>query len=203
MGEKVVAQSSFMMPNPVTITGRISSVTNAFVNGVSPCIFPTHDEVERVLALLEMDADDVRCAYCGGEYTEWDHFRPLVVAKKPTGYISEINNLVPACGKCNQSKGNRYWRDWIVSDAKKSPKTRGVANLADLIARLENFEKQSKPIKMDFESVVGKSKWEEHWNNCNKLHAMMKESQVLSDEIKRVLEENINLLREQDDGETL
>jgi hypothetical protein len=30
----------------------------------------------------------------------------LVEEKEPIGYISEIRNLVPVCGKCNQSKGN-------------------------------------------------------------------------------------------------
>jgi len=38
----------------------------------------------------------LQCSYCGTPATEWDHLRPLVMNKKPTGYISEIHNLVPA-----------------------------------------------------------------------------------------------------------
>jgi endonuclease I len=59
--------------------------------------------------------------------------RPLVVDKKPTGYISEIQNLVPSCGKCNQSKGNKNWKLWITSEAKLSPASRGISNIENRI----------------------------------------------------------------------
>ena len=58
---------------------------------------------------LGMDKDHIVCAYFGNPYTEWDHFHPLIKDKMPTGYISEIHNLVPTCGKCNQSKENQHW----------------------------------------------------------------------------------------------
>lgn len=91
----------FSMPRPVNIAGRTSSVTNAFVNGVIPTRRPTEQDVEEVLRILELNAVDLRCSYCGDRATEWDHLRPLISAKRPTGYISEIANLVPACSKCN------------------------------------------------------------------------------------------------------
>lgn len=40
------------------------------------------------------------CAYCEGEFAEWDHFIPL-----SRGGAHEIGNLVPACKRCNRSKG--------------------------------------------------------------------------------------------------
>ncbi|WP_084160620.1 HNH endonuclease [Terribacillus saccharophilus] len=175
--------SLFQMPKAVKITGRSSSITNSFVNGIIPIIPPTEQEIEEVLNLLGM-ANEVRCAYCGGDSTEWDHFRPLVQNKKPTGYISEIQNLVPACGKCNQSKGNKYWRQWVLSDARLSPKTRAVENIDVLVSRLEKYEAWSKPTVVDFEKVVGSDIWKEHWENCEKIHQLMKESQKLSDYIK-------------------
>jgi NAD-dependent SIR2 family protein deacetylase len=101
--EDMNVKSLFKMPTPVKITGRTSSITNAFVNGIIPCIAPAEEEIREVLEVLGMNAA-IRCAYCGNNYTEWDHFRPLIHNKRPTGYISEIHNLVPACGKCNQSK---------------------------------------------------------------------------------------------------
>ena len=54
-----------------------------------------------------MDPDNVACAYCGNAMTEWDHLNPLVMDKQATGFITEIQHLVPACGKCNQTNGNR------------------------------------------------------------------------------------------------
>lgn len=180
----------FRMPTPVKITRRSSSITNSFVNGVIPCIVPTEEEVQEVLLILGMD-NGIRCAYCGGQYTEWDHFRPLEKNKRPTGYISEINNLVPSCGKCNQSKGNSYWREWILSDAALSPKNRNVDNLAFIIRRLDEYERWSNPIKIDFEEMVDRNIWERHWDNYQKLHDMMQESQKLSDHIKWAVENNL------------
>jgi len=179
--------SIFKMPNQTKIKDRTSSVTNAFVNGIIPRVKPTEEEVKKVVKILDMDEKNIRCAYCGDKCTEWDHFRPLVEGKKPTGYITEINNLVPACGKCNQSKGNKNWRKWILSDAKLSPKTKNVPDLELRIKRLEEFEKQSNPIKLDFERIVGEKIWKEHWDNCDKLHNQMKECQKLSDKIQKLI----------------
>jgi len=52
--------------------------------------------------------------------------------QRPTGYISEIRNLVSSCGPCNQSKGARDWRAWMTGKARHGILTR--------IARLELFE---------------------------------------------------------------
>jgi len=90
---------------------------------------------------LGMTSEIFQCAYCGDKASEWDHLRPLVKNKKPTGYISEIHNLVPSCGKCNQSKGNKEWKIWILSKAALSPATRGIPDIEQRIKRLEAYEK--------------------------------------------------------------
>ncbi len=182
----------FRMPTPVKITGRTSSITNAFVNGIIPVIEPTDEEINDVLTILGMNTDNICCAYCGDTYTEWDHFRPLVKNKMPTGYISEIHNLVPACGKCNQSKGNKNWKEWMLSDATLSPHTRSIPDLDFRIKRLEVFEKQYVPTKLDFEKIVGTEAWKQHWDNCQKLHDLMQESQKHSDKIKALIYNSIN-----------
>src|SRR5262249_3917800 len=125
-----------------------------------PSIPPTIEEIEQALAILQIDASDMRCAYCGDTATEWDHLRPLVLQRRPTGFISEIANLVPSCGKCNQSKGNKPWRAWMLSKAKLSPTGRNLATVAERIARLEAYEKWRVPTKIDFESILGKDAWE-------------------------------------------
>ncbi|MCY2924087.1 MAG: HNH endonuclease, partial [Planctomycetota bacterium] len=80
------------------------------MNSIIPVIPPSQEEVLAALGILGIDPEDLRCAYCGDRASEWDHLRPLVVNRRPTGFISEIANLVPSCGKCNQSKGNQNWR---------------------------------------------------------------------------------------------
>ncbi len=111
--------------------------------------------------------------------------------KSPTGYISEIHNLVPACGKCNQSKGNKEWRKWINSDASLSPKTRGIKDIEERVKRLEEYEKTFTPKKIDFEELVGKDLWEKHWDNHKKLLEMMEVCQETSDTIQKKIIESI------------
>src|SRR5437660_7675274 len=92
--------AAFRMPSVQTMVSRKSSITNAFVNAIIPVVPPSVEEIEEALRILGMQPDDVRCAYCGDKSSEWDHLRPLVKGRRPTGFISEIGNLVPSCGKC-------------------------------------------------------------------------------------------------------
>ena len=136
--------AAFQMPSFQTMVSRKSSVTNAAVNSVIPAITPTPDQIEKALAILGMLVTDVRCALLRRSVNQWDHLRPLVINRRPTGYISEIANLVPACGKCNQSKGNKPWRTWMLnSSAKRSPTCRGLPNVADRISRVETYDNGS------------------------------------------------------------
>ncbi len=107
-GQPINWLAVFMMPKTTTVTAKTSAITNAFVNAIIPRIAPTALEIEEVLTILGMTGAP-ECAYCGDPPSEWDHFRPVVRDKKPTGFITEIRNLVPACGKCNQSKGSSDW----------------------------------------------------------------------------------------------
>jgi hypothetical protein len=177
----------FQMPKTVKIIGRSSSITNAFVNGIIPSIEPSEEEIREALSILEMKESNVQCIYCGDKATEWDHLRPLIYGKRPTGYISEIHNLVPACGKCNQSKGNKEWRTWINGDAKLSPKTKGIKDIKYRMVLLEKYEKWGTPIKINLHELVGHELWAKHWANYNQLIEFMKECQTTSDKLKEVI----------------
>ena len=174
----VVTHSSFRfaMPKAVRITGRSSSITNSFVNGIVPIIKPTEAEIDEALEILGM-ADAVMCAYCGDTATEWDHLRPLVENQRPTGYIHEIHNLVPACGKCNQSKGNKHWRTWMFGPARLSPSTRGVENIEERAAALERYESWTHPVRITFSDLVGEELWAQHWANHEALLRQMREAE--------------------------
>lgn len=179
--------SCFRMPTPVKITGRTSTITNSFVNGITPCKPPTEQELSEVLEILGLDADDLRCAYCGDRATEWDHLHPLVRGRRPTGYISEIANLVPACGKCNQSKGARHWREWMTSTARLSPASRAIPNLEKRIHRLENFERWGRPEIIDVKKLVGDALWERHWQNLDSLVSLMHKCEETASEMKKII----------------
>lgn len=182
----------FRMPTSVSINGRSSSITNSFINGIVPCINPSEEEISTALSILGMNEETICCAYCGDKHTEWDHFRPLVENKRATGYITEIHNLVPACGKCNQSKGNYHWKAWMMGPAALSPATRGIHDIQERIVRLEAFEKWEGVIRLDFEMIVGKEIWEQYWDACEKLHEHMRQSQLLSNQVKLLIQNKFN-----------
>jgi hypothetical protein len=171
------------MPTPIKITGRSSSITNAFINSIIPVVPPSAELVRQALEILGMTPETFQCAYCGSDASEWDHFRPLVKDKRPTGYISEIHNLVPSCGKCNQSKGNKEWKIWMLSTAKLSPTARGIEDVSERVKRLEVYESSKAPTRMDFAAIVGEDVWAQHQNNLERVQSLMRESQELAAKI--------------------
>jgi hypothetical protein len=169
------------------MVSRKSSITNAFVNAIIPTIQPTVDEIDEVLKILKLDPADLRCAYCGNTATEWDHLRPLVAKLRPTGFISEIANLVPACAKCNQSKGGSDWRKWMLGGAKLSPTGRGIPDVAERVANLERFVKWRQPTKIDFESVVGPDRWNRYWSLYDAVIGELRNCQEYADDLRETI----------------
>ena len=51
-----------------------------------------------------------RCAYCGGSFEQLDHVIPI--SKGGTNWPA---NLRPCCSRCNAKKGQKYWKDWLLS----------------------------------------------------------------------------------------
>jgi hypothetical protein len=183
--------AAFRMPLVQTMVQRKSSITNAFVNSVIPVVVPTAEEILEALTILGMVPEDVRCAYCGDQSTEWDHLRPLVHNRRPTGFISEIANLAPSCGKCNQSKGNKAWRPWMLGAAPRSPGGRKIGDLADRIVRLEAYERWRPPTKVAFELILGNEVWEHYWSLCEDINKELREAQTVADKIRATVVERL------------
>lgn len=177
--------AAFRMPSVQTMVSRKSSITNAFVNAIIPVVPPTPEEIDEALSILGMEPTDVRCAYCGDKATEWDHLRPIVYKQRPTGFISEIANLVPACGKCNQSKRNAHWRTWMLSGTGLSPSARKVADIDARIVRLEAYEQWRSPRKIDFEAIIGPEDWRAYWQLWHDVNEQMRKCQGVADDLRR------------------
>lgn len=125
----------FCFPNADHVHGRSSTIAKAFARSLTPRITPTVGELDKFKELLELWSGT--CAYCGAISTTWDHFMPLVSGSAPTGYIDELDNLVPACSSCNSVKGNNTWSAFMHNEA-LSPLTKSIRNL-----RKEYSEKRS------------------------------------------------------------
>ncbi len=175
------------LPRPMTVTGRSSSITNALVNTIIPVIEPTEAEELQALSILGMSPTNIRCAYCGDKATEWDHLNPIIRNQEPTGFIAELANSVPACGKCNQSKGASQWSTWITGPAKLSPKSRGIPDVEQRIERLHAYESRHIPTKVDFPAIVGPEMWKRHRQNWRDILDLLKVSQGLAAEIRLIV----------------
>ncbi|HYM78106.1 MAG TPA: HNH endonuclease [Candidatus Dormibacteraeota bacterium] len=173
----------FSMPGGQSITGRSSSIRNAFVAAIIPITKPSADEVESALRILGLNPNDVRCAYCGDRATEWDHLRPLVSGGKPTGYPSSIRNLVPACGKCNQSKGKTDWKVWMCGKARLSPTARGISDVAHRVKRLEDYERWASCTPLRIEELVDRSSWHKYYKLQKEILDKMREAQEIADSL--------------------
>ncbi len=175
------------LPSPMNVTGRSSSITNAFINAIVPVVEPSEEEELEALRILGMNPEDIRCAYCGDKASEWDHFRPIVSDQEPTGYITEIANLVPSCGKCNQSKGKAHWKTWMEGEARLSPNSRKIPDLGKRVERLQAYSVWREPRKIDFAALAGPEMWQRHRKNWEEVLNLLKSSQKLATEIRTVV----------------
>lgn len=175
----------FRMPSGLRISGRASSIRNGFVAAIVPIATPSAEEIQQVLEIFGLAPDNLLCSYCGEGATEWDHLRPPVLGGRPTGFPSSIRNLVPACGKCNQSKGNKDWRSRIRSGAKWSPVTRGKQGLEECVRRLEAFEAWAQCEPVNIASLVPSAAWDGYWRLLDEVLAKMTEADAAAAEIAR------------------
>lgn len=78
---------------------------------------------------------DPECVYCGApEVTRWDHAIPV-----NRGGETMLGNMVPACGRCDDSKRGQPFEEWMESSAKHSPKSRGVMDIAARKERIRRY----------------------------------------------------------------
>jgi hypothetical protein len=132
----------FKFPNSDLIQGRSSTIAKSFARSLTPRINPSVAELDKFSEILNLDT--VVCVYCGDPHHTWDHFRPLVVGSAPTGYIDELDNLVPACSNCNSSKGNADWQAFM-NDEKISPLVKAEAKVREIHSKdgLNEYELDS------------------------------------------------------------
>lgn len=87
---------------------------------------------------------EVLCFYCGAsEPTRWDHLHSV-----SRGGDTMPGNLVPACGRCDDSKQHRDVEEWVAG---KSPHRPSADRLPDLLARIEAYRQHFSYMPVEFE----------------------------------------------------
>jgi hypothetical protein len=99
---------------PSTIMGRKSTFANAFASALAPHDVYTAATVAQAMRDLEQDPEaELLCVYCGAEAATWDHVFNRVVRGDFSGHGHRVRNLVPCCRSCNESKGQKPWREFL------------------------------------------------------------------------------------------
>ena len=171
------------MRKPLKITSRSSSITNAFVQSIIPFDPPSQADKAEVLAFFSQTSGEMTCVYCGNSASDWDHLLPLVRNKRPTGFFSGKGNVVPACGRCNQSKSGQDWERWMRGASANSPKSRGVKDLEERVAAITRYAKSYPQSAENLEGLVDPGLWSAYWTKLEELHVSLRTAQSLADEI--------------------
>lgn len=135
---------------PSSIMGRKSTFSSAFASALAPHDIYVPGSVFAAIRDLDQDPDgELECVYCGAEAATWDHVYNRVVKGDFSGYGHRIRNLVPCCRTCNESKGQRSWREFL--------ETRGLPDKDVRISRMERFLGNAEPQLIDTESMKHKA----------------------------------------------
>lgn len=90
-------------------------------------------EIAQVLDFF--GADPPECAFCGSpNVSRWDHLVPVNSSGETV-----LGNMVPSCARCDDSKRNLSFEEWMAGDARLSPKSRGVSDIDERIQRIQTY----------------------------------------------------------------
>ena len=175
------------MPTKSDLNGRSSTISNAFAISITPYIRPSEQELSDYYTDLEIE--EGQCAYCLGVGNGKDHLKPLVSCGMPTGYITDIHNLVPCCQRCNSSKGSKSFREWYKSNENVTRlKKAGLTDeqIESRYAVACSFEDKI-PEPINYESIVGEELWDEYKRRRLKMLQELNDNQKFCDKLNKIV----------------
>ncbi|MBM4406775.1 MAG: HNH endonuclease [Chloroflexi bacterium] len=133
---------------PFSIAGRGSTISHAFASAIASVDKYDESAVDEAVRVLGQDPSrELVCVYCGDEAETWDHVFPLVRGTQYSGYGHVLGNLVPSCGKCNTSKRNKDWAEFVGgSERIKSP--------VEVQATLKRYFMRFSPKQRDYKDTM-------------------------------------------------
>ena len=183
-------------PKGIKITSRSSSITNAFIQAIIPVRTWTEAEMDGALAIFGQERPRLFCVYCGDKASDWDHLRPLVRNKMPTGYIHELRNYVPSCNTCNQSKGGSDWEVWFRSETANSPTRRRVTELDLKLQRLKLYVDWGKVTPLILSKLCDENSLDAYFDVLKEIQDDLVKAQLLASELQRTIQKSLNAVSE-------
>lgn len=184
------------LPARMKIDSLKTSIRRAFINTIVPEVRPTAAQEaawRAQLGIAPLAVDELECVYCGRPATQLDHFRNLTAADgRPSGYITDIYNLVPCCSTCNSSKAGKHWKIWMTGNAANAPNKRlSATELADRVAVLDRFEVWSTPLatRLDVLALIGVSEWEQYEADVAAVVVLLQAARQRSDQFHLLLQQ--------------
>lgn len=183
-----MALTEFSPPAHESLRSRKTAVRSLFARALIPSIPPSDADYRTALQILRQRiGEPLDCSYCGDPATEWDHLRPVMRNGRPTGQLSIIQNLVPACSKCNQSKGNQDWHDWMHGSAPQSPATRHVRDRQRRSRRLARYETWGAGLHVDFASEAHADTLRAHFADLDRVLAILHRAETRAADVRNDL----------------
>ena len=78
-----------------------------------------------------------------------------------------------------------------MSDAAGSPKTRGIADLEERIARLNRYKAWGALVPVPMEDLAGSDLWDQHWKNLADIETRMRQAQTHAEILKAAIQESL------------
>jgi hypothetical protein len=190
---KKLTQKQFRLPNAPNLNSRKSTIAKALSDGISPRLRPTESQFEEYSKFFPKKEGGYDCAYCGNSFHYMEHFRPLVIELFPTGYGSDIYNLVPSCKNCNEKKKNDPWIKWM--NDKDNPGIVDIEAHSRRFAILEQFQDwgESRVIHIPYKDLIGEEKWNEYIKQYRQVLDFLKNMNELQKEIKNEVNKHLKI----------
>lgn len=161
------------------LSSLATTVRRSFSLRMQPEDTTTESDIIEALGELGQSPKSICCIYCGKDAEIWDHFHALVVNKEAKIYESNVKNSVPSCGRCNESRQNRPWQEWIIR-MKEQEKWWGIKDGEEERHRLLRiYESSHAPIELEPENIYGAINLKRYEDIREKIIQLLKEADTI------------------------
>ena len=135
-------------------------------------------EIEQVLEFFNKDIPE--CVFCGNkDVKRWDHLIPI-----RNGGETVLGNMVLACTSCDDSKRDLFFEEWMASDFKKSPKSKGIKDTSQRIKRIKAYMRNFSYTPQRLEERLNKQELRRLNENRSRLKKLRKDVDALIEDYR-------------------